>query len=94
LSLLVGSDAKRPGVWNTDGMDFTVAGVVLCGSGVVQRFGEDVHGPLSRKTISDLDASGLTWTYTITEPNAPTMVRLVVRDNATGRIGSITRNLR
>jgi len=93
LSLLMRSDAKHPGVWNTDGMDFTVAGVVFSGSDVVQRFGEDVHGPLPRKTISDLDTSGLTWTYKIAAPNDPTVVRLVVRDNATGRIGSITRGL-
>jgi len=93
LSLLMRSDAKHQGVWNTDGMDFTVAGVVLCGSGVVKPFGEDVHGPLSRKTISDLDASGLTWSYKIAAPNDPTRVRLVVRDNTTGRIGSITRSL-
>jgi len=93
LSLLMRSDANHPGVWNTDGMDFTVAGVVLSGSDVVQRFGEDVHGPLPRKTISDLDTSGLTWTRKIAAPHDPAVVRLVVRDNATGRIGSVTRSL-
>ena len=94
LSLLIRSDAKHPGVWNTDGMDFTVAGVVFSKSDVVQRFGfgEVVHGPLPRKTVIDLDASGLTWTHKIAAPNA-VAVRLVVRDNATGRIGSITRSL-
>lgn len=74
-------------------MDFTVAGVVLSGSGVVQRFGEEVHGPLPRKTISDLDTSGLKWTRKIAMPHDPAVVRLVVRDNATGRIGSVTRSL-
>lgn len=74
-------------------MNFTVTGVVLNGSDVVQRFGEDVHGPLSRKAISDLDASGLTWTHKIAAPKDPTIVRLVVRDNTTGRIGSVTRSL-
>jgi VWFA-related protein len=93
LSLLMRSDANHPGVWNTGGMDFTVAGVVLSGSDVVQRFGEDVHGPLPRKTISDLDTSGLTWTRKIAAPHDPAVVRLVVRDNATGRIGSVTRSL-
>jgi VWFA-related protein len=93
LSLLMRSDARHPGVWNTDGMDFTVVGVVLSRSGVVQRFGEDVHGPLPRKTISDLDASGLTWTHKIAAPNGATVVRLVVRDNTTGLVGSITRSL-
>jgi len=94
LSLLMRSDANHPGVWNTDGMDFTVAGVVLSGSDVVQRFGEDVHGALPRKTISDLDTSGLTWTRKIAAaPHDPAVVRLVVRDNATGRIGSVTRSL-
>ena len=93
LSLLMRSDANHPGVWNTDGMDLTVAGVVLSGSDVVQRFGEDVHGPLPRKTISDLDTSGLTWTRKIAAPHDPAVVRLVVRDNATGRIGSVTRSL-
>jgi len=93
LSLLMRSDAKHPGLWNTDEVNFTVTGVVLNGSDVVQRFGEDVHGPLSRKTISDLDASGLTWTHKIAAPKDPTIVRLVVRDNTTGRIGSVTRSL-
>ena len=93
LSLLMRSDANRPGVWNSDGTDFTVAGIVLSGSGVVQTFGEDVHGQLPRKTVSDLDASGLAWTHKITAPKDATAVRLVVRDNATGRIGSITRSL-
>jgi VWFA-related protein len=93
LLLLMRSDGKHPGVWNTDGMDFTVAGVVLGRSGAVERFGEDVHGPLPANTISDLDASGLTWSYKIAAPNDPAIVRLVVRDNATGRVGSITRSL-
>jgi VWFA-related protein len=93
LSLLLRSDAKHPGVWNLEGVDFTVAGVLLSGSEVVERFGEDVHGPVPRKTISDLDASGLIWTHKIAASNDPTIVRLVVRDNATGRIGSITRSL-
>lgn len=93
LSLLLRSDEKHPGVWNSEGMDFTVAGVLLSGSGVVERFGEDVHGSLPQKTISDLDASGLIWTHKVAAPNDPTIVRLVVRDNATGRIGSITRSL-
>jgi hypothetical protein len=92
LSLRMRSDATHPGVWNSDGMDITVAGVVFSKSDGMQRFGEDVHGPLPRKTISDLDASGLTWTHKIIAPNAAA-VRLVVRDNATGRIGSITRSL-
>jgi VWFA-related protein len=93
LSLLLRSDANRPGVWNAEGTDFTVAGIVLCGSSVVQHFGEDVRGPLPRTTISSLDASGLTWTKKIVAPNDATAVRLVVRDNSTGRIGSITRSL-
>lgn len=93
LSLLMRSDASRPGVWNTEGTDFTVAGIVLCGSDVVRHFGEDVRGTLPRKAVSDLDASGLTWTYKIAAPKNATAVRLVVRDNATGRIGSITRSL-
>lgn len=93
LSLLMRSDAKLPGVWNTQGVDFTVAGVVLCGSDVVQRFGEDVHGPLPRKTIFNLNTSGLTWTHKIAAPRDPAIVRLVVRDNTTGRIGSLTRTL-
>ena len=93
LSLLLRSDANRPGVWNTQRTDFTVAGIVLCGSNVVQHFGEDVRGTLPRKTVSDLDASGLTWTHKIAPPNDASAVRLVVRDNATGRIGSITRSL-
>jgi VWFA-related protein len=93
LSLLLRSDAKHPGVWNLEGIDFTVAGVLVSGSEVVERFGEDVHGPLPRKTISDLDASGLIWNHKIAASNDPTVVRLVVRDNATGRIGSITRSV-
>ena len=92
LSLRMRSDAEHPGVWNSDGVDFTVAGVVFSKSDVMQRFGEDVHGPLPRKTIIDLDTSGLTWTHKIAASNA-VAVRLVVRDNATGRIGSITRSL-
>jgi len=92
LSLRMRSDAEHPGVWNSDGMDFTVAGVVFSKSDVMQRFGEDVHGPLPRKTLIDLDTSGLTWTHKIAASNA-VAVRLVVRDNATGRIGSITRSL-
>jgi hypothetical protein len=93
LSLLMRSDANHPGVWNADEVNFTVAGVILRGSDVVQRFGEEVHGPLSRKTISDLDTSGLTWTHKIAAPRNSTIVRLVVRDNATGQIGSVTRTL-
>lgn len=93
LSLLMRSDANRPGVWNAEGTDFTVAGIVLCGSSVLQHFGEDVRGPPPRTTISSLDASGLTWTRKIVAPNDATAVRLVVRDNSTGRIGSITRSL-
>src|SRR5271157_4607682 len=92
LSLRMRSDAEHPGVWNSDGMDFTVAGVVFSKSDVMQRFGEDVHGPLPRKTLIDLDTSGLTWTHKIAASNA-VAVRLVVRDNSTGRIGSITRSL-
>jgi hypothetical protein len=93
LSLLIRSDAKRPGVWNADGVDFTVVGFVLRGSDVVQRFGEDVHGSLSPKQISELEASGLTWTRKVAVPNDAVAVRLVVRDNTTDRIGSITRSL-
>lgn len=93
LSLLMRSDANHPGVWNAEEVNFTVAGVILSGSDVVQRFGEEVHGPLSWKTISDLDASGLTWTHKIAAPKNSTIVRLVVRDNTTGRIGSVTRML-
>jgi len=92
LSLRMRSDAEHPGVWNSDGMDFTVAGVVFSKSDVMQRFGEDVHGPLPRKTLIDLDTSGLTWTHKIAASNA-VAVRLAVRDNATGRFGSITRSL-
>jgi VWFA-related protein len=93
LSLLMRSDANRPGVWDVEGTDFTVAGIVLRGSEVLQHFGEDVRGTLPRKTVSELDASGLTWTKKIAAPNDATAVRLVVRDNVTGRIGSITRSL-
>jgi VWFA-related protein len=93
LSLLMRSDANRPGVWDAEGTDFTVAGIVLRGSEVLQQFGEDVRGTLPRKAVSELDASGLTWTRKIAAPNDATAVRLVVRDNATGRIGSITRSL-
>ena len=93
LSLLIRSDAKRPGVWNTDRVDFTVVGGVLRGSDVVQRFGEDVHGSLSPETVSELDASGFTWAYKVAVPNDAVAVRLVVRDNTTDRIGSITRSL-
>jgi VWFA-related protein len=93
LSLVLRSDAQHPGVWNSEGVDFTVAGVLLAGSDVLQHFGEDIHGPLPPKTISDLDVSGLTWTHKIVPPHSPTVVRLVVRDNATGRVGSITRSL-
>jgi len=93
LSLLMRSDANRPAVWNSDGTDFTVAGVVLCGPDVVQRFGEDIHGSLPQQTIAKLDVSGLTWAYKIAMPKNATAVRLVVRDNTTGRIGSITRSL-
>lgn len=93
LSLLLRSDATHPGVWNAAATDFTVAGVVLCGAQVVQRFGEDFHGPLPQETISDLDAYGFNWIHEIVAPHDPARVRLVVRDNATGRIGSITRTL-
>ena len=93
LSLLIRSDAKRPGVWNTDGVDFTVVGGVLRGSDVVQRFGEDVHGSLSPEIVSELDDSGLTWAHKVAVPNDAVAVRLVVRDNTTDRIGSITRSL-
>ena len=80
-------------MWNTDGVDFTVVGVVLRGSDVVQRFGEDVHGSLSSEEVSELDASGLTWAHKVAVPNDAVAVRLVVRDNTTYRIGSITRSL-
>lgn len=93
LSLLMHSDAQHPGVWNAHGMDFTVAGIVLGKARLVQRFGEDIHGPLSVKNVSELDASGLTWTYKIGFSKDAIAVRVVVRDNADGRIGSITRSL-
>lgn len=61
---------------------------------MVERFGEDIHGPLSSPTIASLEMSGLTWTHKIAPPADATAVRLVVRDNATGRIGTVTQTLR
>ena len=94
LSVVMLSDANRPGVWNRDGTDITIACVVLRGTDVIEQFGEDIHGPLSPNTVGLLEASGLTWTHKIAPPEDATAVRLVVRDNATGRIGSVTRTLR
>jgi VWFA-related protein len=93
VSLLMRSDEQHAGVWSTGGVDFTVAGIVLRGSSVLQHFGEDVHGSLPRTTVSALDASGLTWTHKVGALAGPGVVRVVVRDNTTGRIGSITRRL-
>jgi VWFA-related protein len=93
LSVVVRADATHPGVWNANGVDFTVASLVFGRSNKEQYFGEDIHGPLSQKTISNLDASTLRWTRTSAIPKDATAVRVVVRDNATGRIGSITKLL-
>ena len=93
LSLRISSDTTHQGVWSTSGMDITVAGIVLRGSDVTQSFGEDIYGPLPPKTLHDLDTSGLTWRYKIAQVNGSTAVRIVVRDNATGRIGSIRQAL-
>ena len=93
LSVVVRADATHPGVWNANGVDFTVASLVFDRSNKQQYFGEDIHGPLSQKTISNLNASTLRWTRTSAIPKDATAVRVVVRDNATGRIGSITKQL-
>jgi len=93
LSLLLGSDAEHPGVWRSGAIDFTVVGIVVCGSDVVERFGEDVHGKVFPKTASDLDRTGLTWMHKIVIPIGASAVRLVVRDNTSGGIGSITQTI-
>ena len=55
--------------------------------------GEDIYGPLPQKTLHDLDTAGFTWRHKIAQVSGLTAVRIVVRDNATGRIGSITQAL-
>jgi len=93
LALLLRSDAQHPGVWEAQAVDFTVVGIVLRGLKVVEYFGEDVHGSLDRTTMSQLEAGGLKWTHNIRVPNNATALRVVVRDNTTGRIGSRTEAL-
>jgi len=93
LSLLMRSDLEHLGVWTSGVIDITVVGIVLCGSDVLQHFGEDVHGKVSPKTASDLDRTGLTWTHQIVVATGASAVRLVVRDNTTGGIGSITQTI-
>jgi hypothetical protein len=93
LSFRIRSDKTHQGAWSATGMNITVAGIVLRGSDVTQAFGEDIYGPLPQKALHDLDTSGFTWRHKIAETSGLTAVRIVVRDNATGRIGSITQAL-
>ena len=93
VSLVMRADAQRPPVWSDSGVNFTVAGVVLQGMRVVQRFGEDVQGPLPLSTKRELERDGLAWSKRITLLSSPGTLRLVVRDNNTGRLGSVTKTL-
>lgn len=93
LSLRLRSDASHPGVWSAGGMDFTVATCVLKGRQLLQCFAEDIHSQLSRETGSELDGVGLAWSHQMAAPQDVTAVRVVVRDNKDGRIGSITQGL-
>lgn len=93
VSLVMRADAQRPPLWNDSGVNFTVAGVVLQGMRVVQRFGEDVQGPLPLSTERELERDGLAWSRRISLLSSPSTLRLVVRDNNTGRLGSVTKTL-
>jgi len=93
LSLRLRSDASHPGVWSGGGMDFTVAAGVLKGTQLLQCFAEDIHSQLSDKTALELDEVGLAWSHQMAAPQDATAVRVVVRDNKNGRIGSITQGL-
>jgi len=74
-------------------MDFTVAAGVLKGTQLLQCFAEDIHSQLSDKTALELDEVGLAWSHQMAAPQDATAVRVVVRDNKNGRIGSITQGL-
>jgi VWFA-related protein len=91
--LVMRSDAQRPPLWSDTGVNFTVAGVVLQGLRVVQRFGEDVRGPLPIATERELEKNGLAWSKRIRLLPGTATLRLVVRDNNTGRLGSVTEAL-
>lgn len=93
VSLVMGWDAQRPPVWSDSAVDFTVAGVVLQGFQVVQRFGEDVRGPLPSAVERRLQSEGLAWSRQINLPVGNGTLRIVVRDNNTGRLASITEPL-
>jgi hypothetical protein len=93
LSLLMRSDVEHLGVWSSGAIDFTVVGIVIRGLDVLEHFGEEVHGKVSPKTVSDLDRTGLTWSHEIVVPTGASAVRLVIRDNTTGGIGSITQTV-
>jgi hypothetical protein len=93
VSLVMRADAQRPPLWNDSGVNFTVAGVVLQGMRVVQRFGEDVQGLLPLSTERELERDGLAWSRRISLLSSPSTLRLVVRDNNTGRLGSVTKTL-
>jgi hypothetical protein len=80
-------------VWSSGAIDFTVVGIVIRGLDVLEHFGEEVHGKVSPKTVSDLDRTGLTWSHEIVVPTGASAVRLVIRDNTTGGIGSITQTV-
>ena len=70
-----------------------VAGIVLRGSDVTQAFGEDIYGPLPQRRFMILTPLGLLGDMKFAEASGLTAVRIVVRDNTTGRIGSITQVL-
>ena len=93
VSLVMRADAQRPPVWSDSGVNFTVAGVVLQGMRVMQRFGEDVQGLLPLSTKRELERDGLAWSKRISLLSRPGTLRLVVRDNNTGRLGSVTKTL-
>ena len=93
VSVVMRADAQRPPVWSDGGVNFTVAGVVLQGIRVVQRFGEDVQGLLPLATERELERDGLAWSRRISLLSSPSTLRLVVRDNNTGRLGSVTKPL-
>ena len=93
VSVVMRADAQRPPVWSDSGVNFTVAGVVLQGIRVVQRFGEDVQGLLPLSTERGLERDGLAWSRRISLLSSPSTLRLVVRDNNTGRLGSVTKTL-
>ena len=94
ISLVLRADDQHPAPWAAKQMDLTIAGEVLRGGKVVKTFAEDVKGKVSGREASDLDARGLAWTRKLTISGATDglQLRFAARDNANGRIGTVTRS--